>query len=182
MNDGLQALPAISIIKSGRQRFGDGDFHRAHKQRREERGFQDCGIKLVGGASVGSPKNNFVVTSGVSMESEATLSALRIIPTRGRKRGVRCDSAAQCLARQLLLDGSSGASSFAIPDADTLHPESLHVGRRNADGAYLDSWKVGALLLNGAIMALPDPWRPHHYLDKYLEEVPRTITIRTRHG
>ncbi|MBL47747.1 MAG: hypothetical protein CMP28_02215 [Roseibacillus sp.] len=61
MNDGLQALPAISIIKSGGVSSSETETSiELISNDGSERGFQvDCGIKLVGGASVGSPKNNF---------------------------------------------------------------------------------------------------------------------------
>lgn len=61
MEPGLMALPAVSIVKSG----GVGSSEQETSielisQDGSEEGFQiTCGIKLVGGASVGSPKNNF---------------------------------------------------------------------------------------------------------------------------
>ena len=61
MDDGLNALPAISIIKPSGIGSSEGETSiELISNDGSEPGFQiDCGIKLVGGASTGSPKNNF---------------------------------------------------------------------------------------------------------------------------
>ncbi|MEO1844422.1 MAG: FN3 associated domain-containing protein, partial [Akkermansiaceae bacterium] len=61
MDDGLLALPAISIVKPSGISGSEGETSiELISVDGSEAGFQiDCGIKIVGGASVGSPKNNF---------------------------------------------------------------------------------------------------------------------------
>lgn len=61
MDDGLLALPAISIIKSSGISSSEGETSiELISNDGSEDGFQvECGIKIVGGASVGSAKNNF---------------------------------------------------------------------------------------------------------------------------
>lgn len=61
MEPGLMALPAVSIVKNGGVNSSEQETSiELISQDGREEGFQiTCGIKLVGGASVGSPKNNF---------------------------------------------------------------------------------------------------------------------------
>ncbi|MCS5659598.1 MAG: lamin tail domain-containing protein, partial [Dehalococcoidia bacterium] len=61
IDDGLLALPAISIIKPSGMGSSEGEGSlELISLDGSELGFGiDCGMKIVGGASVGSPKNNF---------------------------------------------------------------------------------------------------------------------------
>ena len=61
MDDGLLALPVVSIVKSGGVSASEQETSiELISNDGSEPGFQiDCGIKIVGGASTGSPKNNF---------------------------------------------------------------------------------------------------------------------------
>ena len=61
MSRGLLSLPAISIIKPSGIGSSEGEMSlELISLDGNEAGFQiDCGVKIVGGASVGSPKNNF---------------------------------------------------------------------------------------------------------------------------